>query len=145
MPMLHDDQARARIAERIQGLRPDTQRRWGRMSVDQMLWHLNQALLTSLGQLQTTPMPIRPRFVARTVALNLPWPRGLRTLPEYVAMSHHDFASEHRRHLQMLEDFARRPLAGPWPVHPIIGPITGREWSRVQHKHIDHHLRQFGA
>jgi hypothetical protein len=27
----------------------------------------------------------------------------------------------------------------------VFGPLTGREWSRLQAVHLDHHLKQFGA
>ena len=29
--------------------------------------------------------------------------------------------------------------------HPFFGPMTADEWSTLQVKHLDHHLRQFGA
>ncbi len=145
MPMLHEDRARTEIAERVQALRPDSSRRWGRMSVDQALWHMNQAMLVSLGQLQTRPAPMALRFVAKPIALSMRWPKGARTAQEFVAVSPHDFASERRRYLQMLEDFARRPLDGRWPSHPLLGRMTGRDWSRMHHRHFDHHLRQFGG
>ncbi len=145
MPMLHDASARAEIIERIRGLRPDSSPRWGRMSVDQALWHLNQALLVSLGQLQARPRPMPLRFVAKPIAVNVRWPRNEPNAPEFEAVSPHDFASERRRHLQMLEDFARRPLEARYPAHPVLGSMTGREWSRMHYRHLDHHLKQFGA
>ena len=30
-------------------------------------------------------------------------------------------------------------------IHAFFGKLTGEEWGRLMHKHIDHHLRQFGA
>jgi hypothetical protein len=29
--------------------------------------------------------------------------------------------------------------------HPFFGALTPQEWSRGMYKHLDHHLRQFGA
>jgi len=29
--------------------------------------------------------------------------------------------------------------------HPFFGSLTPYEWSRGMYKHLDHHLRQFGA
>jgi hypothetical protein len=26
-----------------------------------------------------------------------------------------------------------------------LGPLTAKEWSNMLYKHLDHHLRQFGA
>jgi hypothetical protein len=33
----------------------------------------------------------------------------------------------------------------PWPTSGILGGMTGREWSRLEAKHLDHHLKQFSA
>jgi hypothetical protein len=30
-------------------------------------------------------------------------------------------------------------------VHRFFGRLTGAEWGVTQYKHLDHHLRQFGA
>ena len=30
-------------------------------------------------------------------------------------------------------------------VHSFFGKMTGAEWGVLQYKHVDHHLRQFGA
>jgi hypothetical protein len=44
MPLLHDSAVHASLLKRLDDLRPDSRGRWGRMSVDQMLWHVNAAL-----------------------------------------------------------------------------------------------------
>src|SRR5206468_2032090 len=30
-------------------------------------------------------------------------------------------------------------------IHGFFGPLNGAEWGVSQYKHLDHHLRQFGA
>jgi hypothetical protein len=144
--MLHDESARAEIIERIQSLRPDSPRRWGRMTPDQMLWHVNQAMLASLGQLQVQPVrsPL-PAALAKPMVMHLPWPRNVRTAPEWVVYSEHDFDREQKRYVQLVGDFTRRPLDERWPVHHLLGPISGRDWSCLNYKHADHHLRQFSV
>lgn len=39
------------------------------------------------------------------------------------------------------------PETGPpsWPPSRVFGRISGRSWGVLQHKHLDHHLRQFGV
>ena len=44
MRTLHDVAHRSALIERVRALRPDSARRWGKMSVDQMLWHVNDAI-----------------------------------------------------------------------------------------------------
>jgi hypothetical protein len=36
-------------------------------------------------------------------------------------------------------------MESAWPESPIFGRVTGKFNSRLQAKHVDHHLRQFGA
>lgn len=144
-PTLHDDAYRSRIIHRIRSLRPDSPRRWGRMSADQMLWHVNGGLSMALGKMnvppQRTPMP---RPIMRLIALNLPWPRGLPTMPMFVASGSYDFESERARCFQLIDQLTAKRLDDDWPTHPLLGKLSGREASKLQAKHLDHHLKQFG-
>ena len=40
-------------------------------------------------------------------------------------------------------------VAGPSGLtslpHPFFGPLSSEEWQALQWRHLDHHLRQFGA
>ena len=49
---LHDAQCKADILRRLKTLRPDAERRWGKMSVAQMLWHVNEAMEGALGHIR---------------------------------------------------------------------------------------------
>ena len=145
MPLLHDPAVRAAIEARVKALRPDTKPAWGKMSVDQMLWHLNQGLGLALGHV--TPPADRaplPRSVMKWMVLNLPWPKNAPTNPSFVAKASHDFESERARCLALVADLASQPLDKGQP-HPLFGTMTGREQSRLQAKHLDHHLKQFGV
>jgi len=62
--MLHDEAYRTRIIDRLRTLRHDTARRWGKMSVDQMVWHVNGGLSMALGQIE---VPARNLLVPRPV------------------------------------------------------------------------------
>jgi uncharacterized protein DUF1569 len=145
MPTLHDAAYRLQIINRIRSLRRDSPRRWGRMSADQMLWHVNGGLAMALGQMnippQKTPLP---RPIMRLVALSLPWPKGLPTMPIFVASGSYDFESERARCFQLIEQMMAKPLNEDWPTHPLLGKLSGREASKLQAKHLDHHLKQFG-
>jgi len=145
MPTLHDTVYRSQILNRIRSLRRDSPRQWGRMSADQMLWHVNGGLSMALGErdipLQKT---LLPRLIMRLVALSLPWPKGWPTMPMFVASGSYDFESERARCLQLIEQMSAKPLDEDWPTHPLLGKLSGREASRIQAKHLDHHLRQFG-
>lgn len=143
---LHDRAARAEVLARLRALTPDSPRRWGRMSVDQMLWHVNQGLLAAMGELHTEPVRVPlPRSLIKAMVLRLPWPRGAPTAPEYVAKAMYEFEEQRQRTLDLVDAFTARELVGEWPVHAGFGRMTGPEWSRLMYRHTDHHLRQFSV
>jgi hypothetical protein len=147
MKMLHDPVHRAELEKRLAALRPDSRRKWGTMSVDQMLWHVNRTLQLHLGQITAArERASLPRSVMKFLVLNLPWPKGAPTLAALVAKEkQYDFAQERQRCLELLDRFARRRLGEEWPENPIFGKVSGTDLSRLQAKHLDHHLRQFGV
>lgn len=146
MPMLHDPQYRSNIEKRLAALRSDSKPRWGTMSVDQMLWHVNEALALSVGQTTAPPqkMPL-PRPIMKFVVLNLPWPKGAPTAPQLEARQHYDFEAERTRCSHLLDTFTRKKLEEDWPLDAFFGKVNGRFKSKLQAKHMDHHLRQFGV
>jgi hypothetical protein len=146
MPLLHDPAVRASIEARVNALRPDSRPAWGQMSVDQMLWHVNQGLGTALGRV-TPPIsraPL-PRPLIKWIVLNLPWVKNSPTSPAFVARQPYDFEAERARCLAMVAELSSRPLEAPQPPHPLFGDMSGRDQSRLQVKHLDHHLKQFGV
>jgi hypothetical protein len=116
------------------------------MSVDQALWHLNQGLALALGQIDQPPQKIPlPRPIMKLLVLTVPWPKGAPTVPALEAKQRYDFEAERTRCLGLLKTFAKKGLADEWPVSPIFGEVSGKFTSRLQAKHLDHHLRQFGV
>jgi hypothetical protein len=146
MPSLHDASHRSELVRRVQALRPDSERRWGKMTVDQMLWHVNDALALSLGEI-TIPQgePPMPRWLLKFIVLNLPWGKGAPTHPAFVAKRSYDFQEEQGRCLRLIDATARKDLDAAWPTHPAFGSMTGRQVSRLMAKHLNHHLAQFGV
>ena len=118
----------------------------GKMSVDQMLWHVNDALAAALGDLTTAPRkPPLPRGLLKFMILNMPWGKSAPTMPEFVAKQGYDFEAEQSRCLRLMEKMAAMDVNGPWPAHPMLGPMKGSEVSRLHAKHLNHHLTQFGV
>lgn len=146
MRRLHDPATRAALRSRLEALRPSATRQWGKMTIDQMLRHLNIAIGATLGQGNFTPMKMpMPGPIFRFAAVNFPWAKGLPTHPDYCVGERYDFDVEKARCLTLIEEFATKPMESDWPESPIFGQVTGRFNSRLQAKHIDHHLKQFGA
>ena len=146
MPLIHDSQTRASIERRIRALTPESRPTWGKMSVDQMLWHINQAMGLSLGTVTVGPGgPTMPAWLIRTIVINMPWPKGGPTHPDFVAKQQYDFAAERERALKHIAEIASKPMDYEWPVHPAFGKMSGRQVSTLVHKHLNHHLTQFGV
>jgi hypothetical protein len=78
---------RDKLLERLGRLRPDTPRRWGKMTAHQMVCHCTDAFRNLLGERPTAPVnpsgPIRARLL-KWLALYSPtrWPQGIKTRPE---------------------------------------------------------------
>ena len=69
--LMHDAGRGAELKRRVQALTPDTKQRWGKMSVDQMLHHVNFVLAEALGEHKAKPN-IRglPKPLVRWAILN---------------------------------------------------------------------------
>ncbi len=143
---IHDPAVRDSLRARVQKLTPDARRVWGKMTVDQMLWHCNQALESSMGRSRLEPQKLPlPAPIIKFIVLNLPWPKSAPTHPDFVAGERHDFASEKQRALTLIEEFSAKRLdAADWGISGF-GRLTGQEHSRLQAKHLDHHLKQFSS
>ena len=85
---MHDADRGAELKRRVQALTADTTQRWGKMSVDQMLHHVNFVLAEALGEHTATPN-IRglPKPLVRWAILNLPWGKAAPTRPDMLILS----------------------------------------------------------
>ena len=148
MALFHDPGQAAELKKRVQSLRADTKGKWGKMSVDQMLWHVNLPLAECLGD-YTAPGPFVkgiPQGLLRWLVLNFPWGKSAPTRPDMLVKGErYDFAKEQRRCLEMIDRFASQPLDREWPRSANFGGMTGQHWSKLQWKHLNHHLKQFGV
>jgi hypothetical protein len=144
--LLHDPAVHASIRKRIESLRPDAPRQWGKMTIDQMLWHVNVSMREAVGDYhpQVKALPV-PKWLMRWAILAMPWGRGARTRPDMYAKATHDFNAEKAQCLALIDRIVARPLAASWPESVSMGPMTGKHWSMLTAKHLNHHLRQFGA
>jgi hypothetical protein len=145
--LLHDAGRGNEVRSRVRALEPAAQPLWGKMTVDQMLHHANIVLMESLGEHTARPN-IRglPEPLVRWAILNFPWGKGAPTRPDMLipAGQRYDFDDERSRCLVMIDRFLARPMDAPWPRAANFA-MTGRHWSQLQYKHLDHHLRQFGV
>ena len=73
------------IVARLQRIGPGSARRWGSMSVGQMVCHLSDGYRLYMGLRGVTRVDFPyPRIVVKWVAIwaPMPWPKGFKTAPE---------------------------------------------------------------
>jgi len=146
MPSLRNQKSRNSLLERLQLLTPETARKWGQMDASRMICHLGDALAMALGDLPVKPVQAGPfqHFPLKHLILYVfPMPKGVPTAPELLSTSPATFEADRRKVAEGIQRMAAAP-GGAGPVHPFFGPLTNDEWNALQHKHIDHHLKQFG-
>jgi len=150
MESLESKADRDTIAKRISALTVTDQRRWGRMSVEQMVCHLCDAYRNALGEKAVSPATgFLQRTVVKWVALRAPiqWPKGVNTRPEVEQGVGGTPPVEFERDRAMLiVTFDRfcEPSGNFAATHPFFGPMSRQDWLRWGYLHADHHLRQFG-
>ncbi len=142
----------AEILRRLRIVRPDSVRRWGRMSAHQMVCHLADAFDMCLGE---KPVTHRTSALNRTlvkwIALYAPvrWPPGILTSPEIDqeigGTRPAEFAADVGRVEALVRCVTAETRRFQWPVHPVFGRMSERAWLRWSYLHADHHLRQFGV
>ena len=142
----------AEILARLAALRADSRARWGRMTAHQMVCHLCDSFRFVAGEKEVSAAsgPLQ-RTAVKWIALYLPvpWPPGIPTRPELDQQlggtAPQDFADD----LAALAAMTARVTATPdffrGRSHPIFGAMSRAAWLRWGYRHMDHHLRQFGA
>jgi hypothetical protein len=147
MKTLWEREAREELKQRLRRLDPTRGPRWGRMNAPQMLVHLNEAMRMCLNELPVAPrrLPIRYTPLKQMIIYWLPWPKGAPTAPELLEGIPGEWQTDVASMCAYVDQFATRSREGPWPQHPAFGRMSSRAWGVLGYRHIDHHLRQFGA
>lgn len=148
MRNLFDAEARHEILERLNKITPDAKARWGKMTVDQMLWHVNRTMSYSMGEYaipykgnMLTKLVIKPLALGK-----MEFPKGkTRTIEEWKAIGNYHLDMEKKRFREYVEQHGKSAHKTQWPHSPLLGKFTGENWARLNYKHIDHHFAQFGA
>lgn len=147
MRSLFQPKARASIGKRFNGLSPTATPRWGRMTAPQMLAHCNDGFGLATGEIPTRVRRTWARFppINYLIACFLPFPRHAPMARELFARVPDEWHVELARLHANMERFAAQDRRAPRPLHPFFGPLPWWAWGLLGYRHLDHHLRQFGA
>ncbi len=136
---------------RINKLRPDTQRLWGKMDVGQMLAHL----CVAYEMIYEPEKHKKPNFLIRFVLKNFvkkmvtnetPYGKNKPTAPAFKMVSEKDFEIEKARlitYIEKTQALGESHFDGKESFS--FGDLNRSEWNNMLYKHLNHHLSQFGV
>jgi hypothetical protein len=152
MKTLARDKDKAELLGRLRKVRPESVRRWGRMSAHQMVCHLADSFRMAVGQkpvCDTSGLPQRTILKWFVLYVPLRWPAGILTSPEIDQEREGtrpiDFAADVSDLEALVQLVTARTRTLDRQSHPLFGAMSDAAWLRWGYLHMDHHLRQFGA
>lgn len=147
MLTLWDAKCRQDLLSRFEQLTPERRPAWGRMTCSQMLAHVAEPLKAAMGEKPAAPKPgpLRNPILRHIVIYWAPWPKGVPTAPEFIHTDEPDFKESLAALRETVEQFAAFDKSARREPHPAFGDISHKDWGRLTYRHLDHHLRQFGA
>lgn len=147
MKSLFDQEAYTEIRTRLDALSENSERQWGKMTAGQMLHHC-QAPLNII--LEKEDYGFKPNWLInllfkKSMYSDQLWRKGLPTAKALKETVPRDFTKEKATLESLLDELHSKRDREEWPIHPSFGKFTKEQYGKMQYKHLDHHLRQFGV
>jgi hypothetical protein len=141
------DKARRELNDRVGGVAPDRCAEWGSFNAPKMVCHLADSLKMAMGDLKVAPkwLPIRYSPLKQLIIYVAPFPRRAPTAPELLVREPREWANDVADVQDLLARAGSARTTNAWPDHPAFGKLSKRAWGVLIYRHMDHHLRQFGA
>lgn len=138
------------MVNRFNSLSASSKAKWGKMNVTQMCSHCTNALQIAFGDLKLKTNIVGTLFggIAKWLIINRNQPMGknLPTATALIIVDKREFEKEKQAIINIIQRFAKDgPQGLADEKHPFFGKLTAKEWDKLSWKHLDHHLRQFGA
>ncbi|NER15144.1 DUF1569 domain-containing protein [Leptobacterium flavescens] len=149
MKSIFEESSYQELQNRLEQLDEKTQPTWGKMNAAQMCAHCQGPLNVGLEKIALRNRPgLLKRLLFRAVRSSLyndrPWKQSLPTARQFVINDDRDFHKEKDMLSALITEFHQAKNKENWIVHPYFGKFTPEQWGKMQYKHMDHHLRQFG-
>jgi len=146
MNSIFEEQTYQEVLQRIETLTENSKRHWGKMTVGQMVWHCQFPFKIAIkNQDQGKGTLFGRLFIKHSLYSDKPFRKGLPTAPNLKAKEDKDLATEKEILKNLVHDFYALKTRKNWNPHPIFGTLTHEQWGKMQFKHLDHHLKQFGV
>jgi len=150
MKSLLEADALSEITERIGSLNDTTSPSWGKMNVGQMVKHCQVPFGVING---TVKMETKVGFLKKIIFSMMkplmyndkPWKKNIPTGKEFIIKEDVDFENEKSVLLKLINEFHNKKNQVEWLPHPVFGKFTKEQYGKMNYKHLDHHLSQFGV
>ena len=138
------------LVNRLLSLTKNSERKWGKMNVAQMLVHCQKPLEVSDGKLEVKRNLFSKLFGGffkkKYLIKGDDFSNNLPTAKEFLVQSDFNFEKEQSKLVQMVQNLgAKGESAIKLQVHPFFGKMLPSEWGILFYKHLNHHLKQFGG
>lgn len=149
---MHKNESRKAMLTRLEALSPESQRQWGTMTVDEMMVHCTDQIRGAINEKEVKIWaPLFWRTIGKWVTLA--WPKvpvkNARTAKEYFAGKGMTppvkFEDDKAELISCIERFIAQENNYAFGQHPLFGPMSQANWSRLIWQHLDHHFRQFAV
>jgi hypothetical protein len=145
MKSIHEKGTRDELISRISGLQAGSKALWGKMTPCQMVKHCAKWEEMQLGRLtykQSLLGRIFGKIALKSMMKDEPMKPNLPTVPSFVLNDEGDFETEKQRWVALIREHDQ--ISPDGLMHPFFGRLTRDQAGKMDYKHIDHHLRQFG-
>jgi hypothetical protein len=137
------------IIKRISYLTENSQARWGKMDVAQMLRHCSSVLQVPLKKIELPT--VNHLFGAIGILTKLEMqifnngiPRNMPTFQKLIINFECDFDEEKENLLKTLDEYLINFKKDNLPDHHVLfGKMKEEDWGFLEYKHLNHHLKQF--
>ena len=147
MKSIWQKEPRRELNDRVGRLAWDRGAEWGRFTAPKMVCHLADSLKMAMGDLKVSPkhLPIRYPPLKQLIIYVAPFPKSAPTAPELLAREPKAWVNDVEEVQSLLARAGSSRTTDSWPEHPAFGKLSKRAWGVLIYRHMDHHLKQFGA
>lgn len=150
MKTLRNDAMRAALIDRVKRITGKEEPSWGKMNVNQMVSHLIQAGDLPFEASVRDRSNMLSRILLKPLILYLlPIPKDVKTSPEINQQENgrrpQDLELDKAILIESINRLGSVPLDHKCLAHPFFGRMNSKQWAIMAHKHINHHLTQFGV
>lgn len=148
---LHNSIYFEEIINRISNLKENSERKWGKMDVCQMMRHCNYVLQVPLKKIELPPINAVFGMIGIMTKIEMQIfnngiPQNMPTFRKLIINFECNFDEEKESLLNTLNEYRNCFLNGNLPErHVLFGKMEEKDWGFLEYKHLNHHLKQFNV